>query len=544
MDRYVGIDLGIRARHRAAVLDGPNLRGKPFSFEVSRAGFEKLLQRATEGAEGPIRVVMEPTGLAWVPAAAYVSAAGHQVFLAKPKKVSDLRKFLRQHTKSDTVDAETNARLPQVDPKGVHPLRLPTAEQMTLRRLVKRRERLMGEVADQKRRIHALMVMANPQLMAALGDSAFGQAALAFYRKYADPEAVVKIGLEKLQKFWNEHSKGKASADLAGRVFEACRTGVELYRDLRRTGKLPFDYAQVQEELRAELDWMEKAEQQAKLLDGPIAEIYVRWDPDRTLTQIPGIGEVIAPVIEAMVGNIERFRIFRQFVAYCGLCPRKKQSGLCDQAMPITKAGQRLLKKYLYLAADVARQWDPDFAAYYARRYARGDDHNRIIIALARKMALRVYSLLKRRERARQASATGRPAEPVTYVLRDPKDGSTIDKKQARELILEKYTREVANPERSKRDGARREKKTKVTGPAKVEWPSKDATNGKPAPPSQPQIARRSVERNQPEARGGDWVSIGEVLSRILGGEPLVENLSKSCEPSCGQSGPSFKKSS
>jgi len=473
--------------------------------------------------------------------AAYVSAAGHEVFLAKPKKVSDLRKFLRQHTKSDPVDAETNARLPQIDPKGVHPLMLPTAEQMTLRRLVKRRERLVGEIADQKRRIHALMVMANPQVMTALGDSAFGQGALAFYRKYADPEPVVRMGLKKLQKFWSEHSKGKASAELVTRVFEACRAGAELYRELRRTGKLPFDYSEVQKELRAELDWMVKAEQEVKRLEGRIAEIYQRWDPDHTLEQIQGIGEVIAPGVEAMVGNVGRFRNGKRFVSYCGLCPRKKQSGLRDEAMPITKAGQRLLKKYLYLAADIARQWDPDFAAYYARRYARGDDHNRILIALTRKMALRVYSLLKRRDQARHAVATGRPAEPVHYVLRDPKDGSTIDKKQARALILEKFIRNVANPERSKRDRARRGKKTEVTGPAKVEWPSKDATNG--TPPSQPQIARQRVERNQPEARGGDWESIAEVLSRILG-EPLVENLRKSCEPSREQPAPSLKKSS
>jgi transposase len=542
MDRYVGIDLGIRTSHKAVVLDGLERRGKPFSFEVSRDGFEELLRRATAGGEGPVKFVLDPTGLAWVPVAAYVTAAGHRAYLVKPQKASRLRKFLYEHTKSDSTDAETNGRLPQVDREGAHELTLPTAEQMTLRQLVKRRERLMREAADQKRRIHALMVMANPSLMSAMGEAAFGQAAQAFYRSYADPEKVVKLGLAGLCKFWSRHSKGKAAPELAVRVFEACRKTVELYSNLRRTNRLPFDYGEIQEELRADLDWMERAEQEAKKLDPRIVEIYQRFDPDCTLETIMGIGEVIAPAVEALIGNIVRFRSGRRFVGYIGLCPRKKQSGMSDPAMPITKAGQRLLKKYFYLAAETARHWDPDFAAYYARRYARGDDHNRIIIALARKMALRVYAVLMRRERARQATATGRPAEPVPYVLRNPKDGSAIDKKQARALILENYTRAVANPERSKRDAARKGK-TKVTGPAKVEWPSKDATNGKPVPPSQPQIARPRIERNQPEARGGDWVSIGEVLSRILG-EPLVENLRKSCEPSCRQPARSVKKSS
>jgi transposase len=540
MSRYVGVDLGIRTSHKAAVLDDLQRRGKPFSVEVSREGFDELLRRATAGAEGPVKFVLDPTGLAWVPLAAYITAAGHLVHLAKPQKASQLRKFLRRHTKTDMVDAETNARLPQVDPDGIHELRLPTAEQMTLRRMVKRRERLMREVGDQKRRVHALMVMANPSLMAALGDAAFGEGALAFYRSYADPEKAVRLGLAKLRTFWQRHSKGQADPELAVRVFNACRNAVDLYKDLRRAGRLPFDYAEIQEELRAELDWMRHAEDKAQELDPRIAEIYQRFDPERTLETIRGIGGVIAPAIEALVGSVARFRNGRRFVSYCGLCPGKKQSGMSEQQMPITKAGQRLLKKYLYLAADTARRWDPDFGAYYAHRYARGDDHNRIVIALARKMALRVYAVLRRREKARQASDAAR-SEPVGYVLRHPETSAVIDKKQARALILQSYTRELADPERSRRD-RRRRGKTESAAPANVEWPSKDATSGKPASPSQPQIAGPARERNKSERERGDWQSIAAVLREILG-DQLVENLPKSCGPSCGQAVPSSKKS-
>ena len=358
MNRYVGMDLGISTPHRVAVLDGAERRGKPFAVEVSREGFEELLRRATEGVDGPVKIVMEPTGLAWVPVAAYMSAAGHQVHLVKPQKVSHLRKFLKQHTKSDSMDAETNARLPQVDPKGVHELQLPTPEQMALRRLVNRRERLAQEAGDQKRRVHALMVMANPPLMAALGDAAFSQAARAFYREHADPETVVQMGRERLKKFWKKHSQGPVDEQLIGRIFQACSTTTALYAELRRSQKLPFDYSEVQEEFRAELDWMEHAEREVQQLEERIAPLYDRWDPAHTLEQIRGIGGIIAPAIEALVGNIGRFHNGRQLTSYSGLCPRKKQSGLSDQAMPITKCGQRLLKKYFYLAAGVARQVD------------------------------------------------------------------------------------------------------------------------------------------------------------------------------------------
>jgi transposase len=528
------MDLGIGTRHRVAVLDDSQRRGKPFAVEVSREGFEELLRRATEAADGPVKIVMEPTGLAWVPVAAYMAAAGHQVHLVKPQKVSHLRKFLKQHTKSDSMDAETNARLPQVDPDGINELQLPTPEQMALQRLVKRRERLSQEVGDQKRRVHALMVMVNPPLMSALGESAFSQAARALFRTHADPETVMTMGQDKLKKFWKKNH-GCCDEQLIHRVFQACSTTTELYAELRRSQKLPFDYAHVQEELRAELDWMEHAEQEMQRLEEPIASLYDRWDPDHTLEQIRGIGGIIAPSIEALIGNIGRFHNGRQFTSYSGLCPRKKQSGLSDPAMPITKCGQRLLKKYFYLAANVARQWDPEFAAYYARRYAHGDHHNRIMIALARKMALRVYALLKRREQARQSSSGG-PVPAVSFVLRDPEGGATVDKKQARTLVLEKYTRAAADPERHKRDRARRGS-AEGTAPAKKEWPSKDATS-KHAMPSSPitqpvPAGNTSSNVGHGLCRGGGWMSVGEVLNALLqnmAAEGPVDLLRKSCE--------------
>lgn len=528
MQRYVGVDLGIRSPHRVAVLDGSERRGKPFSVEVSREGFERFLKRATEGAEGRIKIVMEPTGLAWVPLAAYSSAAGHQIYLAKPQKAKQLRKFLREYTKTDCVDAETAARLPQVDPRGVHELSLPTAKQMTLLRLVKRRERLAEQIGDIKRRVHALMVMANPPLMSALGDSAFGQGARAFLRKYADPQDVIKKGTGQLKKFWHKHSKGQASQQIVDRVFEACKTTVELYRELRQKGKLPFDYFEVHKEITADLDLIEYLEHQVEQLNERISEKYQECDPERTLEkQLPGIGSVIAPALEALVGNVNRFSNGRKFVAYTGLCPRKKQSGTRDQAMPITKAGNRLVKKYLYLAADVARHYDPDFAVAYARRYARGDQHNRIMIILARKMALRVYALLKRREqvRSRQTENASQQhhvpstPEPVQYVLRDP-DGHSLDKKQARQLIAAKYTRAHANPERCKHEKSRRnktlkQKKTENTMPAKVEWPPKDATSENTVPPSFLSLSLQQPQSNRTDF-DGNWESVGDILKRLL----------------------------
>jgi transposase len=484
MERYVGIDLGIATKHKATVYDGPERVGKTFSFETSHEGLEYLLKRATEDVEGRVNFVFEPTSVVWLPVSAYVSAAGHRCYMVKTQKSSDFRKFFSKYAKSDSIDSGVLARIPQIDPQGVNELMVPTAEETTLKRQVKRRERYVSDASKQKLRIQALLLMANPFLISTLGQDKFGKATVEFLKRYADPQKAVKYGRRRLETFWDKHSKGQADKQRAGKVYEACCKADELYRQLRQGGRLPFDYEAVQEEIIEELELLEELEGRTKRVEKQMLAIYKALQPERVLEQLRGVGPIIAACIVAMVGNINRFKNGRKFVNYCGLCPRKKQTGASDKKMKITKAGQAVLKKSLYLAADVARRWDPEFAAYYARRYARGDHHDYIVVALARKMALRVYALLKRCEASRQSQKS----TEIEYILRTP-EGREIEAKEARKLIEEKYAREVVAPARAQREAAK-----KKPTQSKKRWPPKDATRGVvPAPTN---IATPTTEDN------------------------------------------------
>lgn len=114
-----------------------------------------------------------------------------------------------------------------------------------------------------------------------------------------------------------------------------------------------------------------------------------------------GIGPTIAPAIQGIIGDVSRFPNIDSFCAYFGFVPQKRQSYSREKKGPgINKAAQGLLKKYLFLAAKVARQYDPEFAAFYKRLMNRGHHHYQAICALANKMAGRLYALLKRMQRA------------------------------------------------------------------------------------------------------------------------------------------------
>ena len=450
--RVVGVDLAVRGSHKAVVTEGGRTVGKPFEFCLTPEGVGRLVSRAKDGVEGrEVAVAMEPSGPAWLPLVALLQHEGITTYLIKPQKVHDYRTFRRHHTKSDVTDAETVALVPAADPESLFEAPKANSELVTLQRLLKRRDRVVEDVVGRKKRLQALLRMVVPGVLEALGPGWDSGCSLAFLNAHLDPERVVAAGPEKIRAFWAEHGRGKGTAEAADAVYRGFARVAELIGPARRAGLWPHDFDSLQDEVREEIEGIERGEQQAKLHQDEIVRVHRRYDPQRTLQQLCGVGPLIAAAIDAIVGPVSRFRSSRAFVAFTGSSPRKKQTGDSDPHQPATKAGNRLIKKYLFLAADVARQWDPDFAAYYAQRYAQGRHHNLILGALARKMAVRIYALLRRRE---QHAASGTGEEPK-YVLRNAQ-GETITKEEARVLIQTTHARSVVAPERARKAKGRK----------------------------------------------------------------------------------------
>ena len=63
------------------------------------------------------------------------------------------------------------------------------------------------------------------------------------------------------------------------------------------------------------------------------------------------------------------------------MVPNSRQSGNTDaKGLHITQAGPNLVKKYAYLDAETARQWDPQLAAlYYDQMVHKGKHHHQAV---------------------------------------------------------------------------------------------------------------------------------------------------------------------
>lgn len=117
----------------------------------------------------------------------------------------------------------------------------------------------------------------------------------------------------------------------------------------------------------------------------------------KLLESIPGIGQTIAAVLVAEIGDIENFKSAKALVAYAGIDPKVKQSGKgLKHNTRLTKRGSPYLRQALFQAAAVARQHDPELKAYYEKKRSEGKRYKEATVATSRKLLYRVYAVLKR----------------------------------------------------------------------------------------------------------------------------------------------------
>lgn len=114
------------------------------------------------------------------------------------------------------------------------------------------------------------------------------------------------------------------------------------------------------------------------------------------LDSIPGIGEATIASLLAFMGDVSRFTHAKQLAAFAGLTPRQFQSGSSVKgATHLTKAGNPLLRKALYMPAIVAMRYNPLIKAFYQRLRNNGKPPKSALAACMRKLLHIVFGVLK-----------------------------------------------------------------------------------------------------------------------------------------------------
>lgn len=128
-------------------------------------------------------------------------------------------------------------------------------------------------------------------------------------------------------------------------------------------------------------------------------DIAGRIDPrlSSLLESIPGIGPTVAAALIVEIGDVRRFSSGKALVAYAGLDPRVRQSGISlRRNTKLTKRGSPHLRRAAYIAAYVAKRHDPELHAYFEKKTMEGKRYKEATVATARKILYRVYAVWKR----------------------------------------------------------------------------------------------------------------------------------------------------
>lgn len=252
-------------------------------------------------------------------------------------------RFKNLKRKTDKDDA---LRLAQLEDLGQLPtVCVPPPEVRQRRALIAARQRLVGQRVRVQNRLRALLLAQG--IDAPAGAAAWASAGLAVFEGHARPLADCAAGEE-----WR------------GLIHQALAE----YR---------FLLAAIAESER-KLDAMGKA--------GPA---------DRLLRTVPGVGPRTAEAVAAWLHEPGRFRSGKEVGAYAGLVPRQHQSGETDRRGRITKRGPGLLRKLLVECAWAMLRYNRWASATYARLRRGKARSKQAVVALARKLLVRLWAMLR-----------------------------------------------------------------------------------------------------------------------------------------------------
>jgi transposase len=114
----------------------------------------------------------------------------------------------------------------------------------------------------------------------------------------------------------------------------------------------------------------------------------------KILRSHPGIGPVTAWAFRLEIFRPDRFEQGTEVAGFLGLAPRIRQSGQTTREGPIIKTGRPQLRSKLIEASWVWIRYDAQARKVYNRLCSNTGNANKAIVAMARRLAIRLWKML------------------------------------------------------------------------------------------------------------------------------------------------------
>lgn len=384
---YIGIDIAKRS-HQAAVTDASGeLIVKPFSFKNSALGFAQFLSVLEENsvAYSCCVIGLEATGHYWYPLYFFLVEQKFTVKVFNPIQTAAFREIAIRKVKNDNHDSIMIADFTRFG--RYSETYIPSEAMLALKNLSRFRLSVSDLCSDLKRRTLVLLDQIFPEYSSVFSDT-FGTTSKQLLEKYSTPDEFSEISTTKLANFIHKISRGRFGREKAELIKAAAHDSVGISYAI---DTFSFQIKQLVEQI-------EFMEDQLNEIDAEMAKLLAQSEYS-VITTISGIGPTLGSIIVSEIGDIERFETSSKLVAYAGLDASVKQSGEFNSTQnKISKRGSPHLRRALWMAAFMSLRSDPALYDYYSRLRARGKSHRLATTAVARKLCIIVWAIMKSKQ--------------------------------------------------------------------------------------------------------------------------------------------------
>ena len=369
--RVIGLDI-----HQAQITACALIEEPDGSARIEQRQFGAFKRDRRELADWvsslrPDEVVMESTGIYWKSPYAALEAIGIRAKVVNARHVKNV-----PGRKTDVGDAHWLATLARAGLlRGSF---VPSAKLRELRLIARQRQKLVGQLASEKNRLHKVLTDSGGRLGVVVSDL-HGQSARAMVKAIIagqSPQEVLKLASRRL----------KASRE---EIFDALQ------------GDLTASHRFVLDELMRHIEEIEA--RIARFDTRLLAELESERDALALLQTIPGVDLIGAAMLLVEIGtDMESFGSADRLASWVGICPGNNESAGKRKSGHLRKGNlyvRRLLCEFAHAASRTTSVFKSKFQSLVVRR-----GHKRAIIAIGHKILRTIFFMLKRREHYRDSA--------------------------------------------------------------------------------------------------------------------------------------------
>lgn len=345
----------------------------------------------------PLLIATEATGfydwhiLEFLSQSSALAPYSPKIYRFNPKWVKKFKDIDSLEDKTDPIDAINIAeRLRFRQPKHSFNANM---NYIPLQRLTRFRNHLAKNIADEKNYFlsHLFLKFSAYKQVNPFSNN-FGATSQAVISEFFSVEELASTSVEDLLDFVIKHGKNRFPhpEEVVKKLQQIARESYRIRPQLAESVNLV---------LATTLNNIRALKESLKEINTAIEKAYQGFS--LTLDTIPGIGVIFAAGIFAEIGDILRFASEAQLARYAGLAWRKSQSGdFSADETPIIRSSNVHLRYYLVEAANSVKNNEPEYKAYYQKKYleVRKHQHKRALVLTARKLVRLIYALLLRGE--------------------------------------------------------------------------------------------------------------------------------------------------